>query len=61
MYESRCSMPTIIEGNLGRPIMVGNIERGHGSSERPALVRAVPGSIIMDSTDIMINSILLGS
>lgn len=53
MYESRCYMPTMIEGSLGRPTMVGNIERGHGSSERPALVKAVPGSIIMDSTDIM--------
>lgn len=48
MYESRCSIPTMIEGNFGLPTIVGNIERGHGSSERPALVKAVPGSIIMD-------------
>lgn len=47
-------MPTMIEGSFGRPTMVGNIERGQGSSERPALVRAVPGSIIMDYTDMII-------
>ena len=45
MYESRCSIPTIIDGSLGLPTTEGNWERGASSAERPALVRAVPASI----------------
>jgi hypothetical protein len=48
MYESRCSIPTIIDGSLGLPTTEGNCERGASSAERPALVKAVPASITID-------------
>jgi hypothetical protein len=48
MYESRCSIPTIIDGSFGLPTTEGNCERGASSAERPALVKAVPASITID-------------
>lgn len=41
-----------MEGSLGRPTIVGNSDLGQGSSDKPALVNAVPGSMMIDSTDI---------
>jgi len=45
MYESRCSIPTMIDGSLGLPTIEGNCDRGASSADRPAFVKAVPLSI----------------
>jgi hypothetical protein len=47
MYESLCYMPTIIDGNLGLPIIVGNCERGASYDAIPDFILPVPKSIII--------------
>lgn len=42
----------MMDGSLGRPTIVGNIDLGQGSSDKPALVNAVPGSIMIDYADM---------
>ena len=45
MYESLCSIPTIIEGSLGLPIIVGIWDLGASYEANPDFVNPVPKSI----------------